>query len=930
MQDVRQTPADGESRHSGSHPGDMTIAARLSAALSGRYTVTREIGAGGMATVYLAHDARHERDVAIKVLHPDLGAALGAERFLAEIKTTAKLQHPHILPLLDSGSADGLLWYAMPYVEGETLHGRLQRETQLPIAEAVRLACEVADALQAAHARGVVHRDIKPENILLQGGPGTPHALVADFGIALAVQSSSGPRMTQTGLSLGTPQYMSPEQATGERVVDARSDLYALGAVTYEMLVGEPPFTGPNTQAIVAKLLATAPPSLMAMRNTIPSHVEAAVLTALAKLPADRQASVGEFAAQLSGAVPIAFKHAGQARLNTIAAGGGTPVDSRRAASMLRRTRVLLGLSVVLALAAGSGVAWLATRPAPIAPVRAFVLTLPDSTPLFDAPVGRRVAISPDGRRVYFVGGSATTFSLFARDLADTAVYRVPGTERGQSPVLCPGGRWLYFTRSQGQGIYRVPLEGGQATVVVDSATVQDCNAAGELLVTRNRRLFLWRERRALREIAAPDSARGDNLIGYASFLPGGTHAVFAVGQDGRPLDGTLATAPLTGGPIALLSITGMRPKWSHGQLLFVRQGELFAVPFDPKRNQVLGEPAPVVRNVATRLTGTDYDVSEEGTLVYASGTVGSRYRLARVDHEGREELLDREPASYSWPRVSPDGKRIAVEVQASNAVYDVWLFALASRSLERLTSDFSGIRPLGWSADGQRVAYLMIENGGTLQAKATIAWVPWDLSTAPRRIPVHTPNGTQVEDATLSSATDIIVVRTQGYGAPGDLWVAPPLPAGDSVRQTRPFVVTDADDETPRLSPDGRWVAYASNETGQFELYARAADGTGGRISLSGGFGAEPVWTPDGRGLYFRGDDRMHFLALKGGAALEVVRHDTLFADPYRRVYLHTSYDVFPDGKSLLMQKPSGTSSRAPIVVLNWLGLLRQGGAKR
>jgi len=222
------------------------IQSRLTTVLSDRYRVERELGAGGMATVYLAHDLRHERDVAIKVLHPDLGAALGAERFLSEIRTTARLQHPHILPLLDSGAADGLLYYVMPYVRGETLRARLEREKQLPIADAVRIAREVAAALDHAHKQGVIHRDIKPENILLQDGA----AVVADFGIALAVQQAGGQRMTQTGLSLGTPQYMSPEQAMGERTIDARSDIYALGAVTYEMLAGEPPFSGPTRFAL--------------------------------------------------------------------------------------------------------------------------------------------------------------------------------------------------------------------------------------------------------------------------------------------------------------------------------------------------------------------------------------------------------------------------------------------------------------------------------------------------------------------------------------------------------------------------------------------------------------------------------------------------------------------------------------------------------
>src|SRR5215471_8522980 len=266
------------------------LLARLTAALADRYRIERTLGQGGMATVYLAHDLKHDRKVALKVLRPELAAMIGAERFLAEIKTTANLQHPHILSLFDSGSANGQLFYVMPYVEGETLRGRLQRETQLPVAEAVRLATEVAGALEYAHRHGVVHRDIKPENILLQDGS----ALVADFGISLAVQEAGGERMTQTGMSLGTPQYMSPEQAMGQRSIDARSDIYALGAVTYEMLIGEPPFTGPSAQAIVAKVLTESPREMTAQRRSVPPSVALAVEHALEKLPADRFASARE------------------------------------------------------------------------------------------------------------------------------------------------------------------------------------------------------------------------------------------------------------------------------------------------------------------------------------------------------------------------------------------------------------------------------------------------------------------------------------------------------------------------------------------------------------------------------------------------------------------------------------------------------------
>src|SRR6476619_3824675 len=249
---------------------------RLIEALADRYKLERELGAGGMATVYLAHDVKHDRSVAVKVLRPELAAVIGADRFLAEIKTTAALQHPHILPLFDSGQADGFLFYVMPLIQGESLRDRLRREHQLPVDESVRLAKEIGSALDYAHRHGVIHRDIKPENILLHDGS----ALVADFGIALAVTSAGGNRMTETGMSLGTPHYMSPEQAMGEREITARADVYALGCVTYEMLTGDPPFIGSTAQAIIAKVMTEKPAGIRRQRERVSEEVEDDVLTA--------------------------------------------------------------------------------------------------------------------------------------------------------------------------------------------------------------------------------------------------------------------------------------------------------------------------------------------------------------------------------------------------------------------------------------------------------------------------------------------------------------------------------------------------------------------------------------------------------------------------------------------------------------------------
>ena len=278
----------------------------LVTALTERYHIERELGAGGMATVYLAEDVKHRRKVALKVLRPELAAVLGGERFLKEIQVTAGLQHPRILGLFDSGEAEGFLYYVMPYVEGESLRQRLTREGMLPVADALRIATEIASALDYAHRHGVIHRDIKPENILLYDG----EAMLADFGIALAVQEAGGDRLTQTGLSLGTPQYMSPEQATGGRDVDAKSDIYSLGAVTYEMLAGEPPVTGPSARAIIAKLLMEKPTSLRVSRDAVPAEIDAAVLRALSKTAVDRFATAKDFATALvvapTGAVTAA------------------------------------------------------------------------------------------------------------------------------------------------------------------------------------------------------------------------------------------------------------------------------------------------------------------------------------------------------------------------------------------------------------------------------------------------------------------------------------------------------------------------------------------------------------------------------------------------------------------------------------------------
>jgi hypothetical protein len=404
---------------------------RLASALADRYRLERQLGQGGMATVWLAQDLRHDRKVAVKVLRPSLVAVIGAERFLAEIKTTAGLQHPHILPLHDSGEADGQLFYVMPRIEGESLRDRLEREKQLPIPDAVRIATEIASALDYAHRHGVIHRDIKPENILLHDG----QALVADFGIALAVSAAGGSRMTETGLSLGTPHYMSPEQAMGDRSLDARTDVYALGCVLYEMLTGDPPFQGSTAQAIVAKVMTEKPAPIRTFRDTVPEHVEAATLTALAKLPADRFASAAEFAAALrEGAtgprgVASAVLPAG--------AGRGVPPAGRWGA--------WAGWGVAAALALTTFWLGFLARRAPAAPLARYeirVAGIRGETQLY---TGNAFALSPDGSAVVYVGpaegrGGAR---LWVRSRDAFTPRPLAGTEGADAPFFSRDGKWI-------------------------------------------------------------------------------------------------------------------------------------------------------------------------------------------------------------------------------------------------------------------------------------------------------------------------------------------------------------------------------------------------------------------------------------------------------------------------------------------------------
>jgi len=449
----------------------MTTLDRLTAALSDRYRIERELGQGGMATVYLAEDLKHKRKVALKVLKPELAAVLGAERFVQEITTTAALQHPHILPLFDSGTADGFLYYVMPFIDGETLRAKLDRETQLGVEEAVRIASDVASALHYAHQRGVIHRDIKPENILLHDG----RPMVADFGIALALSAAAGGRMTETGLSLGTPHYMSPEQATAEKEITARSDVYSLGSVLYEMLAGQPPHLGGSAQQIIMKIVTDTARPVTELRKSVPPNVAAAVAKALEKLPADRLATAAEFAAALA--------NVGYGR--TISGAG----SSGGSASAERWRRIALG---AVALAAGSvGVALFLLARHRGSGVDLTEMSVAQNTFRQEAIFTARWA--PDGKTIVYSAARAGTVPRLYVVRPDYPEPQSLGPDSAHLLAISSTGELALLTHPRHEShrlftgtLARMPLGGGAPREVMEKVQEADWSPDGsQLAITR-------------------------------------------------------------------------------------------------------------------------------------------------------------------------------------------------------------------------------------------------------------------------------------------------------------------------------------------------------------------------------------------------------------------------------------------------------------
>jgi hypothetical protein len=750
------------------------------------------------------------------VLRPALAAVIGAERFLAEIETTAKLRHPRILPLFDSGQADSLLYYVMPYVEGSSLRDRIDRERQLPVDEAIRVATAVASALQHAHERGVIHRDIKPANILVQDG----EPVVSDFGVALALRSAGGARLTETGLSVGTPHYMSPEQATGDQHVGPATDTWALACVLYELLAGGPPYVASTPQGVLGKIIQGISTPISHVRASVPQNVDAAIRRALETVPADRFGSVAEFSAALANP---AFRHG--------------PASTDRGEASSRRTVAGLGAAAaVFATLAVWGWAGRGASPPPLGVTRLTAALPADHRIALPEWNVFPLALSADGRTLAYVGESAAGTQLYVRALDRYEAVPLEGTRGATQPFFSPDGSWLaYFARRR---LHRVSVEGGAPIPITPLDRLPTGGAwgpDGQIVFAVDS--TLWRvpisggapER-------VPWSAPG--LVEWPTFLPpgaGGWAGPSVLVGTGREffavsvVDGQAKPVGVSADGHAVVS---------GGILVYSEQsGVVRAVPFNARELRTTGTAISVLDDVLRpNLTAaTVLTVSPSGTLAYIPGT--SSRRLVLVDRSGRETELPFSRGAYRNVAVAPDGLRLLSERRGDGTR----LLDLSTGTENAVPGGIGSV----WNPNGQQY---LAGAGGSLIGR----FVAFPGSRTPTRTYEVPPMG-----ASANWGADGVVVGftfDQRQANRGGLFAIDV--DGDGLFE--PLLDTEADERYVSRSPDGRWIAYTSDVSGTPEIYVRRFDGGEPRlVSLNGGDRA--VFSRNGRELFYLAGERMY-----------------------------------------------------------------------
>jgi serine/threonine-protein kinase len=868
----------------------------------GVYRVVSLLGAGGMGEVYRATDTTLRRDVAIKVLPPMFTAdADRLARFEREARTLATLNHPNVGAIYGLEEIDGLRALVLELVEGPTLADRIAKGP-LPVKESLAIARQIADALDAAHEKGIVHRDLKPANIKI-----TPDGAVKvlDFGLAKLTAVAPGTSDVQTsmiggtreGIVLGTAAYMSPEQARGQQV-DKRTDIWAFGCVLYETLTSRTAFARDTFTDTLAAIIERQP-EWTALPASTPPVIERLLRRCLEKDPRRRLRDIGEARIEIEEAM---------------AAPSANPTRAIRS-GLATTTRMALWV-LVAALTAGA-VGWIMRPATSAAPQPVVRLTLPlgsGNSLALQAIAPDVLEISPDGMSVAYVVSHRNSFALYLRALSGSDAKLLAEQPSALfSPFFSPDSRWLAF--AAGGKLRKVSVLGGQPVTIADATNFRggswgDDGAIVFAPVSRAGLSRVSSEGGTPETVTSIDSAQGETSHRLPWMLPGGKSFLYVVeGTAGKGEDAVWAYS-LDSKHSRLLVKGATLPHYARtGHLLYVQGNKLMAAPFDPAALQLTGTPVPVVEGAGT------FAVSQTGSLVYGPGTAPTPNRtLVWVDRRGQEIPLAAAPAAYSNPKLSPDGAQILLSLQQQPLEGDLGLYDIASDTLRRLTFDEGRPGWPIWSADGRRITYASNRPG----AGYDIFWKPAD--------------GTGSEEPLIQKP---LSQRPSSWSRDGGLLAfAEESPSGSTIwifsmkeRRTELFSRSRASEGYPSFSPDGRWLAYASNETGAPEIYVRPASGAAGKWRISTGGGLYPLWAASGRELFFRYGDRLLAADVTSEPVFASGQPHLLFEGAYLTEAGLFDYDVASDAQRFLMVKPEpeGSGTTEVSVVQNWFQELKR-----
>ncbi|AMY09567.1 Serine/threonine-protein kinase PrkC [Luteitalea pratensis] len=865
----------------------------------GSYEILSHLGSGGMGEVYRARDVRLGRTVALKVVAPHIAGSADADlraRFEREARAIAALDDPHICSVYDVGEHDGLLYLVMPCLEGQTLAARLATTRPLPLDDVLRIGQEVAGAMERTHRAHITHRDLKPANIMLT----STGAKLLDFGLAKALAPSTvdagravtqlapEPAVTTAGTLVGTLHYMAPEQVEG-READARSDIWAFGAVVYEMATGHRPFDGPSAAAIIGAILRDQPRPISLYQPLAPRLLDHVVARCLAKAPDERWQNMGDVRGEL--------RWVAESRTDSPAE-GSNPLPVRR--RLLRWPNAAIAVAMVAATIAA--LAWFRVGAPPEPPLRAsdsMALDLGSDFMTGAATIGATFILDPDGKRIVFVSTNrAGVQGLSTRRLDQLDATPLPGTAAAYAPFFSPDGEWVGFF-ADGK-LKKLRIAGGEPVTLCDAPAGRG-GSWGEngtivaALDAPGRIVLSLVPIDGGRVTPATKLAPGERTHRWPHFLPGGTAALFTIFRTAGNFDSAdIAVMDFERNvQKVVLPNAGMAPRYLRtGHLAYVSKGTLYVVPFDLERREVRGDAIPVLEGIAAdpEFGAAQIDVSRGGTMVYRSGTTSGLRVLEWLDATGRTESMGLAPAFYQYPRVSPDGSRVAFELN-EGTTSDIWVYDWQRGTRTKLTAGSGFKRNPVWSPDGQHVVF---QSSGRLfwaRADGASPSLPLWASQKPIQIPTSfTPDGKRLAFFEVSPDRGLLIQTAAVDVDAGRL----------RITEAVPYQQATSNNSSPAFSPDGRWMAYMSTDSGRHEVHMRAFPDTGRQWSISTAGGIFPVWSRTATELFYRAEDlRLMVVPYTATNDTFVAGRPRVWSD--RRLHnlgLIGTFDLAPDGK--------------------------------